>query len=204
MAKKTPLPDKITIHDEIGQRWEVDGQDDLWEEVLELTKNGTQDATLPLSLILSKRGWGWWSCFKTQDDWMAGLGIPPPDHTALDDVDENNLGQMLLKFGGYIAFLETQVGLLAGRRNALGEAYKAAIAVHTAGIEDKLSEKAKEAQVLSESETLRQTKRLFIETDMLYESARGLCNSYTKCWETVSRLVTIQTSERELQPRRTI
>jgi len=199
MPKKS-IPNKITIQDELGQNWHVDNQDDLWADVLALTKNGTEPATLPMSVILSRRGWGWWSCFKTQDDWLNNIGIPIPGHDVLNEIDENNLGTMLLRFGGYITFLETQLGLLAGRRNALKEAYAAAVAVHTADI-DKGSEKAKEAHVLSESETLRQTKRLFIETDMLYETAKGMTGSYIRAFDTVSRLVTIQVSEREMNRR---
>lgn len=201
--KKPPvLPKRIAILDELGQQWTVDDQDDLWQDVLKITQNGTEQATLPLSVILSKRGWGWWSCFKTQDEWVRGIGIPIPDHNILSDISDSQLGPMLQRFGGYVAFLEAQLGLLAGRRTALKEAYAAAVAVQTANLEGG-TEKAKEAQVLSESETLRQTKRLFIETDMLYESANGLCKAYTSAWSTISRIVTIRVSEQETMPRRT-
>jgi hypothetical protein len=186
------------VTDELGQRWQVDSQDELWQDVLVLTKNGKEDAVLPLSLIISKRGWGWWSCFKTQDEWLGSIGIPIPDHQVLNDT--SNLYELLQRFGGYIAFLETQIGLLAGRRNALKSAYEAAVAVRTSELTG--SEKSKEAQVLSESETIRQTKRIYIETDMLYETAKGLCASYQRAWETCSRLATIQSMESNISPRR--
>jgi len=50
-AKPAPPPTKIQIHDELGQIWDVDSQDDLWEEVRTLTKDGAQDAVLPISII---------------------------------------------------------------------------------------------------------------------------------------------------------
>src|SRR6185295_3739393 len=105
MPKNSPIPEVITIHDELGQAWRVDKQDDLWPDVLKATKNGTQDATLPISTIVSKRGWGWWSCFKKQDDWIRELGVPIPDHNILDQASDASLvqlGQELQRFGAYI------------------------------------------------------------------------------------------------------
>lgn len=206
-APEPVLPAKIIVRDEIGQRWEVDKNDELWPDVLKLTDNGAHDAILPLSVIVAKRGWGWWSCFKTQDDWYKSVGVPVPDHHIMDKAtgaSPAQLASMLQEFGGYLAFLEAQIGAIAGRHSALEQAYKAAVLVQTAGIEEKASEKAKEAQVLAESETLRQTKRLLIETSMLYETAKGMCEAYQRGWETVSRIITVQTSEMQMQPRRTL
>ena len=200
--KPKPKITSIKIFDELGQEWSLDNQDELWSEVMTLTEDGTKDAILPLSVILNKRGWGWWSCFKSQDDWMRGCGIPIADHSVLAEVNQpGQLGPLLQRFGGYVAFLEAQIGLLAGRRSALKQSYETAMAIHTAEYTSG-SQKAKEAEVLSENETLKQAKRLFIETDMLYETAKGMCAAYTVCHQTVSRLVTIQTSEMELLPRR--
>lgn len=204
VVEPKPPPKRISIHDELGQEWHVDAEDDLWEDVRKLTNDGSIDAILPLSTIFEKRGWGWWSCFKTQDEWLRGIGVPVPNHDTLSDVagkSAADLTPLLQKFGGYVAFLETQVGLLAGRRNALKNAYDAAVLVHTAQIEEKASEKSKEAQVLASSETLKQTKRLYIETDMLYETARGMCEGYVKAYEAVSRVVSVRLAEMELAPR---
>lgn len=201
---KIVLPKRILIHDELGQEWHVDDQDELWEDVRKLTEDGRHDAVLPLSTIFAKRGWGWWSCFKSQDEWLRGIGIPVPDHRILEGASgakAADLTPLLQKFGGYVAFLESQVGLLAGRRNALKSAYDAAVLVHTAEIEEKASEKAKEAQVLAGSETLRQTKRLYIESDMLYETAKGMCEGYVKAYEAVSRIISVRLAEMELAPR---
>lgn len=205
VVEPKPPPKRIMIHDELGQEWHVDAEDELWEDVRKLTNDGATDAILPLSTIFAKRGWGWWSCFKTQDEWLRGIGVPLPDHNTLAEVSGKSaadLTVLLQRFGGYIAFLEAQVGLLAGRRNALESAYKAAVMVHAAELEGKASEKSKEAQVLAESETLKQTKRLYIETDMLYETARGMCEGYVKAYEAVSRVVSVRLAEMELSPRR--
>ena len=205
LPKPAILPSEIQIHDEIGQRWVVDKNDELWPEVLTLTDNGKRDAILPLSLIVSKRGWGWWSCFKTQDEWYKTIGVPVPDSHVLDkaaNASPAQLASMLQEFGSYLAFLEAQLGAIAGRRSALDAVYKAAVMVQTANIGGKTSEKAKEAQVLSENETLRQTKRLAIETDMLYETANGMCEAYQRAYDAVSRIVTVQTAEMQTQPHR--
>jgi len=197
-AKPAPPPTKIQIHDELGQIWDVDSQDDLWEEVRTLTKDGAQDAVLPISVIINKRGWGWWSCFKTQDDWIRQVGIPVPGHDLLNDT--SNLYELLQRFGGYVSFLEAQIGLISGRRNALKNAYEAGMAVRTASLDG--SEKSKEAQVLADSETMRQARRMYIEADMIHETAKGMCASYQRAWETASRLITLQGIESSTMPRR--
>jgi len=199
------IPRKISIRDELGQRWEVDDQDELWPEVLKITDNGQIDAILPISVILSKRGWGWWSCFKTQDEWLQNIGVPIPTHKLLDNAAHCSAAQLtplLQEYGAYVGFLEAQVGLLLGRRGALKSAYDAAVMVHSAQAETTGTGKDKEGQALLESETLRQTKRLFIETDMLYETAKGMCTGYVKAYEAVSRIISVRIAEMELSPRR--
>src|SRR3990172_4331668 len=199
-AKDAPLPKKVIIRDEFGGRWEVDEKDDFWEAALTFTNNGKAKATVPLAVITANLGWGWWTVFKNQEDWYKAIGIPKPEHNLLDGLATAGAAQLserLQEFGGYVAYLEAQLWALAGKRDALKSAYDAAVAIHTASIEEKASEKAKEAQVLSESETLRQTKRLYIEIDALYSTAKGMCEAYKKAWETVSRIVTIKLGEME-------
>lgn len=142
--------------------------------------------------------WGWWSCFKSQEDWLKSCGIPIPDHNVLNDT--SNLFELLQKFGGYLAFLEAEVGSLAGQRNALKGVYESAVQVRT--VEFSGSEKSKEAKVLVAHEMIRRTRRMWVEADMLYETAKGMLASYVRAWETVSRLVTVQSIESNTQPRR--
>lgn len=204
MPKSVKKPSHIIIKDELGGEWNVEPQDELWDVVFALTEGGKKQAILPLSQVVSTQGWGWWSCFMTQDEWLKAIEIPVPDHKLLDELagkEAQDLTTFLERFGGYVAFLEVQVGILAGKRNALKNAYDGAVMRHTGMIDEKMSEKAKEAQVLAENETIRQTKRLYIETDMLYETAKGMCEGYVKAYEAVSRVVSVRLAEMELKPR---
>lgn len=186
--------DSIIVRDEYGQPWKLTPEDE------ELWPKAQEGATyFPMSELVKHRGWGWWSAFKTQQEWLAQSGIPVPGHNLIP-TDPAQLRPALQEFGSYVSWLEAQIGLIEGRKNALKQAYDVAVLVDSAGVKDntKASEKSKEAQILAKSETLRATKRLQIENETLLYTARGLCAAYQRAWETVSRLITLQVSETEL------
>lgn len=193
---------ELRVYDSDDNPYDIDERNVLWERALERKAAGDDPIQFTKAELSAAREWGWWSCFKMQEDWLKNSAIPMPDHKllfGLADANDQTLREMLMKFGGYISWLEAQIGMMEGRRSALKQGYDTAIMVATSrrrGI--KATEKSKEADALSESETLRQTKRMQIEQDTLIATAKGMLEGYQRAWETVSRVVTIRMTEHEL------
>lgn len=190
----------VRVQDQYGETYDIDQRSTLWADALARYEAGEQPIQYPISMITNALEWGWWSCFQQQREWLEGCGVPVPDHKllfGLADADDQRLRELLMTFGGYVSWLEAQLGIMEGRRHALKQGYEAAVLVAGAGTE-KGTEKSKEASAISASETLRQTKRLQIEQETLLATAKGLLEAYQRGWETVSRTITVRMAEREL------
>jgi len=199
------VPEKITVMSEFGQKYELDAANALWPEALRQHVAEVDPIVFPLARLSGALEWGWWSCFKSQEEWLAGCGVPVPDHDVLGVAARGttaDLADKLQEFAGYVAWLEAQLGVMEGRRGALAEGYKAAVLVASADAEGKGTEKSKEAQALARSETLRQTKRLLIEQETVLATAKGLLDSYQAAYDATSRILTARQIEAETTTRR--
>lgn len=198
------IPSQIEVVDEHSQKWTVTPQDTVWEECLrEYQKgDGSMPPLIPLAKIKDHMGWGWWTVFKNQEEFLANLGIPLPSHETLpifEDLLPQQLGDLLQKFGGYVTYLEPIIGGMTGRQIALKDGLAAAILVESAKLDDgKKTEKAKEAQIVAGSETLRRTKRMLIEQEALLATAKGIRDAYKQAYDTISRQISLKALEVEL------
>jgi hypothetical protein len=166
-------------------------------------EQGIDPIVLPLSIIAVRRGWGWWTVFQDSTEWVQNLGVPEPNLETLpqrDDITTGELSELLQKFGAYLTYLETLMGQITSRRSTLKEGYDVAMMIATSKLQDssKLTEKTKEATILQVNETLRQTKRLFIEEDAKLCIIKGLRDAYRISWDTVSRMITIKSLEAQI------
>lgn len=194
---------QILIRDEYGQNWKCLEGDPLWEQVKTMHEQGIDPIVLPLSIIAVRRGWGWWTVFQDSTEWVQNLGVPEPNLETLpqrDDITTGELSELLQKFGAYLTYLETLMGQITSRRSTLKEGYDVAMMIATSKLQDssKLTEKTKEATILQVNETLRQTKRLFIEEDAKLCIIKGLRDAYRISWDTVSRMITIKSLEAQI------
>lgn len=202
MSDGTEVLERIEVDDEFGQRWVVTPADSAWDRcVEEYRKNGNvAPVLLPLAVVRDHMGWGWWTVFKNQQEFINGLGIPLPSPDTLPgagDLTDETLREMLQRFGGYVVYLEGVMGNLAGRITALRDSLSTAVLVETAQLEDVrgATEKAKEARVMADSELLRRTKRMLIEEEALSAVVRGIRDAYKQAYDTVSRQVTLRSIE---------
>lgn len=199
---------QLIVRDEYNRDWKVLPGDPLWEQVKTMHEQGIDPIVLPLALIAARRGWGWWTVFQDSTEWVQNLGVPEPNLETLpqgDNISTGELSELLQKFGAYLTYLETLMGQITSRRSTLKESYDAAMMVATSKLPDgsKLTEKTKEATILQTNETLRQTKRLFIEEDAKLCIIKGLRDAYKICWDTTSRQITLRALEAQITTGRT-
>jgi len=203
------VEESITIQDEYRQRWHCHPGDPLWPTAQEAqAKHPGEVIFLPFALVAERRGWGWWTVFQDSAEWVKNLGVPEPNLETLpqgDNISTGELSELLQKFGAYLTYLETLMGQITSRRSTLKESYDAAMMVATSKLPDgsKLTERTKEATILQTNETLRQTKRLFIEEDAKLCIIKGLRDAYRICWDTCSRQITLRALEAQITTGRT-
>lgn len=198
--EQKPIPDKIEVLDDYGQKWEVTPQDKLWGKVLQEHQAGNEIVVIPLREIAQNKGFGWWTVLESIKKWMAEMNMPPhPDMSKIpppDAMSPVDLNKLLVEYGAHLSRLEGAVGLLQGKYIALKEGLATGMAVATAKIDEpKVTEKSKEAKVMAGSETLRQTRRMQIETEAVLAAAKGMRDAYQRAWETVSRLISLWVNE---------
>lgn len=203
---KAKAPSTLRIYDQFGEPYDIDPKNKLWAQALAENEKGAERIQFPLSQITDALEWGWWTCFKTQREWVESCGIPVPDHKllfGLADADDSRLRTLLQTFGGYVSYLEGQLGIMEGRRHALKQGYEGAILVASASSDGaKKTEKAKEAEAIAKSETLRQMKRMQIEQETILATAKGMLDGYKAAYDTTSRVVSTRQMEAELTTRR--
>lgn len=192
-------PEYIDIFDDYGGKWRVTPDDGLlWPIVLSEHQLGIEPIVVPARVLREKRGWGWWTVAERQLTWLAELGIPMiDDPNLLVPQEASGLAEALQRYGGYASYLSAMIGRLEGLTKALEDSYDVAVGIAATKLEGatRLTEKSKEAQVLAMNETLRETKRREIETAALLATAKGLKAGYERAWDTVSRLITLYSSE---------
>lgn len=156
------------------------------------------------------RGWGWWSAYDKQMQWLAEVEahilFPSEQYTkGISEAPPSIIASRLEDAGGALTYLHAQQGLLEGRSHALKEVFENGMNAAKGRIpaSAKLtSEAAKESWVYANmpdiGEALRETKRRHIEIETCVKSQAGLIRAYTAAWETISRVLTATLGELSL------
>ena len=118
-------------------------------------------------------------------------------------MNENNrkLEEYLTAYGGYKAYLESQVAETSSKKNALEAAFDEGYATAIFKLSDeretegkkKLTREEIRGAAMATYEQLRELKREIIEQDAVHTRVSGLLSAYKAAYDAVSRIVTLRT-----------
>ena len=146
------------------------------------------------------------------DDYLADLLVPrfkvdldaepSLEFANLMDADRKALEEFLSVYGGYKAYLESQVADEEAKKTALesyiDEGYaKASFRVNNDREEDgkkKLTREEVRGAVLDGFEELWELRQAVIEQEAIYIKVKGLLTAYSSAFNAVSRVVALRTS----------
>ena len=136
---------------------------------------------------------------------VPGLSVNLEDREHLEFSDLMNasnrdLSEFLVAYGGYKAFLESQIADAQAKKNALTAAFDEGFATAVFRIADeretagqkKLTRDEIRGAVMDKYEQLKELKREIIEKEAIETRINGLLNTYTTAYNTVSRVVTLR------------
>ena len=115
--------------------------------------------------------------------------------------DNRKLEEFLTAYGGYKAYLETQVAEVSSKKNALEAAFDEGYATSIFKLSEEREEEGKKkltreevrGAAMSTYAQLRELKREIIEQDAVYTRVTGLLSAYKAAYDAVSRIVTLRT-----------
>ena len=115
--------------------------------------------------------------------------------------DNRKLEEFLTAYGGYKAYLETQVSDVSSKKNALEAAFDEGYATAIFKLAEerenegkkKLTREEVRGAAMSTYEQLRELKREIIEQDAIHTRVTGLLSAYKAAYDAVSRIVTLRT-----------
>jgi len=115
--------------------------------------------------------------------------------------DNRKLEEFLTAYGGYKAYLETQVAEVSSKKNALEAAFDEGYATaifklaeeREAEGKKKLTREEVRGAAMSTYAQLRELKREIIEQDAIHTRVVGLLSAYKAAYDAVSRIVTLRT-----------
>ena len=115
--------------------------------------------------------------------------------------DNRKLEEFLTAYGGYKAYLETQVAEVSSKKNALEAAFDEGYATAIFKLAEeresegkkKLTREEVRGAAMSTYAQLRELKREIIEQDAVYTRVVGLLSAYKAAYDAVSRIVTLRT-----------
>ena len=117
------------------------------------------------------------------------------------NADNKKLEEFLTMFGGYRAYLESQLADITAKKGAIEAAfdegyatavYKIASTRESEG-QKKLTREEIRGAVLDTYSSLKELRREVIEQDTVYKKVAGLLNAYKAAYDAVSRIVALRT-----------
>ena len=135
------------------------------------------------------------------------VSLEDREHLEFSDLmnaTNKDLSEFLVVYGGYKAFLESQIADAQAKKNALNAAFDEGYATAVFRIADeretagqkKLTRDEIRGAVMDRYEQLRELKREIIEQEVIDTRIGGLLNTYTTAYNTVSRVVTLRMEPR--------
>ena len=126
--------------------------------------------------------------------------VPILEFSDLMNASNRDLSEFLVAYGGYKAFLESQIADAQAKKNALTAAFDEGFATAVFRIADeretagqkKLTRDEIRGAVMDKYEQLKELKREIIEQEAIETRINGLLYTYTTAYNTVSRVVTLR------------
>ena len=133
----------------------------------------------------------------------VSVNLEDREHLEFSDLmnaSNRDLSEFLVAYGGYKAFLESQIADAQAKKNALTAAFDEGFATAVFRIADeretagqkKLTRDEIRGAVMDKYEQLKELKREIIEQEAIETRINGLLNTYTTAYNTVSRVVTLR------------
>jgi|TARA_R110000824_G_scaffold56925_3_gene155294 hypothetical protein len=115
--------------------------------------------------------------------------------------DNRKLEDYLTAYGGYKAYLETQLADVSSKKNALEAAFDEGFATAIFRLAEEREEEGKKkltreevrGAAMSKFEQLRELRREVIEQEIVHTRVAGLLSAYKAAYDAVSRIVTLRT-----------
>ena len=132
-----------------------------------------------------------------------GVNLEDREHLEFSDLmnsTNKELEEFLVVYGGYKAYLESQISDAQAKKNALIAAFEEGYATAVSRVADEREEAGKKkltreevrGAVMDKYDSLKELKREIIEQEAVETRITGLLNTYTTAYNTVSRVVTIR------------
>ena len=132
-----------------------------------------------------------------------GVNLEDREHLEFSDLmnsTNKELEEFLVVYGGYKAYLESQISDAQAKKNALIAAFEEGYATADSRVADEREEAGKKkltreevrGAVMDKYDSLKELKREIIEQEAVETRITGLLNTYTTAYNTVSRVVTIR------------
>ncbi len=131
------------------------------------------------------------------------VNLDEREHLEFSDLmnsSNKELSEFLVVYGGYKAYLESQVADAQAKKNALNAAFDEGFATAVFRIADerekeglkKLTRDEVRGAVMDTYDSLKELKRDIIEQEAIETRIIGILNTYTTAYNTVSRVVTLR------------
>ena len=144
------------------------------------------------------------------DEFVNELGIPKfnfdlesapiLEFSNLMNADNQQIEKFLVLYGGYKAYLESQLADCDAKRSALEAAFDEGLStamyklnVERTGATRKPTKDEVRGEALDKYSQLRELRREVIEQDSLHKKLSGLLNTYKAAYDAVSRVVALRT-----------
>ena len=159
-----------------------------------------------------------WSPFKAlaeADQFVEDLAVPSLgksitkeyglEFSNLMNADNKQLEEFLTMFGGYRAYLESQLADITAKKSAIEAAFDEGYASAIYRLADeresegkkKLTREEVRGAALTRYDSLRELRREVIEQEAVHTKVSGLLNAYKAAYDAVSRVVTLRTLGKE-------
>ena len=155
-----------------------------------------------------------WTPFKAiskADEFLDDLMVPAIgkevtkvyglDFSNLMNAESRQLEEFLTMFGGYKAYLETQLADISAKKNAVEAAFDEGYATAIFRLAEEREEEGKKkltreevrGAAMSKYDQLKELRREVIEQEIVYTRVAGLLSAYKAAYDAVSRVVTLRT-----------
>ena len=121
--------------------------------------------------------------------------------TDLMNEDNRKLEEYLTAYGGYKAYLETQLADITSKKNAIEAAFDEGYATAIFRLAEEREEEGKKkltreevrGAAMSKYDQLKELRREVIEQEIVHTRVAGLLSAYKAAYDAVSRIVTLRT-----------